>query len=829
MQREVEMQAAARANKIGKERWTSSRIFRMWKSQCARQQRKGRYQLEDGSKKCEINGSDHMGEIFLRVTPEVSLQNSNSSCTFFRWKPWLTTCICSYYNTGNLRIPNECTGDDILLTLEYFGILTASPDDFLFDSSDAYNRIQAWSRYFMHRTVLAESLLDAYDDVEIGEGDQNRRSLTRTAHLRATLVWVLLKEKENDMKNRFDVIGDNISHAKTEMETSLDHNSETTRVLRVREAGGLYDLFFGMEDEKRVVKREYIMGEQCEGGKATNTLSKELSSRMRQDFCAHLKQSLPPWISVRFDIERVEVKPICSIKEDKFSKATIESRPVIRICHDQLQSAGNQYRKHDTGSRQSFDTVDAVNKLQPNEIDIFHESQQICKPIKYVNMEFGDLRSVTSALSEPIEDDRRGFNRIHTARRVSGHKNKKKMCPGGSRVQVTAKEIVQERSGRIIQDSSRVEVLQSKTSPLPFNPVRIPQTEFERKIETPPRATRNIRTTPPWDLDRNLNIVDEKMNFKSSKATKKAIVGKVDDSSRELPVKHSGSIAGSDTITFDDTNSDAKSKTGQPDLHGSWGHLLATICEAMIPAPSSNVLSLSPVRHFEMGSSKSKSSSVASSDYDDQIYSGNDNIKVKSELNGFVDQAKRMGNDLSNQLDELMKMAYNEKDQEGVYLNGHQSLSPIMEEIPDILSIDKDEDLTLTSCLTSSVMGQPHKNRISEEFGETQKVNSKCLSEKMNNSMVYAIPKSKSSSVAIPRCIDKGKGSGLAQHKQAGARKKGKARDFSMRNCASKVEKRFKDSETNGSFSVSRTTSRINTNDYSKENRYSPQENRFYS
>jgi hypothetical protein len=100
LQREIEMQEAARHHRIGQDRWSSSRIFRLWKTM-------------------QRHKPDHGGEIMtLRLTPEVSpgetqLQDvSTNEVSRFRWKPWLTVCIRAYYNTGVLRIPQACQGGE---------------------------------------------------------------------------------------------------------------------------------------------------------------------------------------------------------------------------------------------------------------------------------------------------------------------------------------------------------------------------------------------------------------------------------------------------------------------------------------------------------------------------------------------------------------------------------------------------------------------------------------------------------------------------------------------------------------------------------------------
>lgn len=882
-QREVEMQAAARANNVGKERWTCSRIFRMWKSQCARQQQR--------------QNPDASSEIFLRLTPEVSLQNSNSSCRLFRWKPWLTMCISSYYNTGNVRIPDECTGDDILLTLEYFGILIASPDDFVFDTSHAYVRTQAWSRYFTHRAILAESLLEAYDDAEIEESGsgykesgQNERkaNLESTSHFRATLFWVLLEEGEEESvaEDIFYVIRKDTSCRKAKSEKPLYDRRRSARTFTVKNNGGLYDLFFG----KKEAKRNTTLCEEDGEEKEATTLSKEMPSRMRQDFCEHLRQSLPPWISVQFAIEVVEVAPIRKMIEQS-PESTTETRPVLRIFYDHplstasilkkegessitshlesvqviresgvvmsdrslgathvplflsteksilldsdktdnhfnghncntLEETESQVVNDDTGSRENFDTVDAKSTVHSlNESETLNKTQQPHKPITYVNTDFGDLRSVTSVLSEPTMHEQKIFKEIVTNTKAIAHGTDKKQCKDGSTVLVTAKQIVQKRSERVNQKHHVIDRKRSKNPSASLSPSETPRDAFDQNIKTPPRATRKLRTTPPWDLSRMSNTGEDEEDFR------KYING--NDTSRSDPrVNAVKSTEPSDASESDDENSDTKSKTAQTDCHGSWGHLLASMCEAMIPASSSSVLSSSPIRQFQLSSNKNILSTAAWRDDGYQTCIGKETNETEPEPVGIVDQAMKMGNDLSNQFDELMRIAYDDDNHDGGHLNVNKSLSPIQEEIPGILSIDTNEDLTLASCLTSSVIGQPHNMNSAQELDKPQKMKNDSLPRKIRTTMT---------STSRNR-INERRGPRLNQEdKWEAVRKTGNARDFSIKSTVSKIEQSMYNSvQINGESSTgSKFASIYDTpsgeEDYSKENRYSQQENRFYA
>jgi hypothetical protein len=58
-----------------------------------------------------------------------------------------------------VRFPNDCVGSDVLLALEYFGIVY-TPDQLVFDSFGAYLRVKLWSEYFTHRSGLAQWVVE---------------------------------------------------------------------------------------------------------------------------------------------------------------------------------------------------------------------------------------------------------------------------------------------------------------------------------------------------------------------------------------------------------------------------------------------------------------------------------------------------------------------------------------------------------------------------------------------------------------------------------------------------------------------------------------------
>ena len=140
--REVEMREAAKHFQISQDRWTDSLLFREWRC------------VDDASRNPTQRGFLRNGEVVIRLNPEMDCAVSNHSHSL-RWKPWLTTCIRAYYNTGTIRVPDACIGSDILLALEYFGIVY-TPEQLVFDSFGGYLRVKLWSDYYTHRSQLAQ-------------------------------------------------------------------------------------------------------------------------------------------------------------------------------------------------------------------------------------------------------------------------------------------------------------------------------------------------------------------------------------------------------------------------------------------------------------------------------------------------------------------------------------------------------------------------------------------------------------------------------------------------------------------------------------------------
>jgi hypothetical protein len=133
IQRELEMKGVALSFGIPKERWNGSLLYTLWKDQ-------------------------DKTSITLHPEHECAVLNY-SSCLV--WDTWLTRMIQQYYESGLLNIPDQCYGVDLLLTLEYFGILY-QPDQLVFQSYPAYARVKLWSDFFTQRALLADWVVETF-------------------------------------------------------------------------------------------------------------------------------------------------------------------------------------------------------------------------------------------------------------------------------------------------------------------------------------------------------------------------------------------------------------------------------------------------------------------------------------------------------------------------------------------------------------------------------------------------------------------------------------------------------------------------------------------
>ena len=135
LRREQEMKNTASHFGIASERWDGSRLFKLF--------------AQTGPK----NSTDR---VVLRPETDKTVKNCSQQ---LQWAYWMTDLLSGYYRTGQLSVPDDCQGYDLLLALEYFGILY-QPDQLQFSSYAAYGRVKHWSDYFTHRCALGDRVAD---------------------------------------------------------------------------------------------------------------------------------------------------------------------------------------------------------------------------------------------------------------------------------------------------------------------------------------------------------------------------------------------------------------------------------------------------------------------------------------------------------------------------------------------------------------------------------------------------------------------------------------------------------------------------------------------
>lgn len=242
LEREIEMRETASLSQMGAEKWSGSRLFLMW-------QTNPRRSLDE--------------EILLCLEPEASLKDY---CEI-QWKPWLTSCIREFYSSGTIRVPDDVLGSDILMALEYFGIVTSSPEAFTFETPQALGRIKIWSAYFTHRHTLARWIVSQHEQSP-----------------EVKLRWISTPDVEDceSSETRFEINGGAASILGRETSAGVQNDDLPSCQL-------LHFLFFDKE--------------------STNRLSQETPIRIRRDFCSYLGRMLTD-VDISFDVERVKISNV---------------------------------------------------------------------------------------------------------------------------------------------------------------------------------------------------------------------------------------------------------------------------------------------------------------------------------------------------------------------------------------------------------------------------------------------------------------------------------------------------------------------------------------
>jgi hypothetical protein len=187
LRREREMREATKKAGVAKEQWSASRLYSLWKTE--------RNQQDD----VDITYRRASSQITVRLSPEDVMKDYSA----FEWKPWLTSCIREFYETGSIRIPDDCLGSDLLIALEYLRIITISPKIFVFNSSYPYERIRAWSAYFTKRRTILDWLIRDYRYGGLGirtyttTPDSQEGSCDVLLQVKGEMVDILGKSKED--------------------------------------------------------------------------------------------------------------------------------------------------------------------------------------------------------------------------------------------------------------------------------------------------------------------------------------------------------------------------------------------------------------------------------------------------------------------------------------------------------------------------------------------------------------------------------------------------------------------------------------------------------
>lgn len=280
--RELEMRKTAQSFGIESSRWTKSRLFREWRDQ-----------IDNNNLGSSNANTPTTPEIRIVLDPENDFVSSNQSHSF-TWEPWLTTCIRAYYNTGKIRIPDKCSGSDILLALEYFGILY-SPEQLVFESFGGYLRVKMWSDYFTHRARLADWVLQR---VLTKSPPRHSHSFVTSPYMQEELFH-LLSNKPIDVLD-----GDLV------VDPSRCGDSLSSRAI-------VHELF----------------NDEDEGSDDNNDNDEKMDGLMREDFCSFVQASLPG-TNVSFSLKMVTT-----------SREETVRRAVLRVTLATKSSLASEDRK----------------------------------------------------------------------------------------------------------------------------------------------------------------------------------------------------------------------------------------------------------------------------------------------------------------------------------------------------------------------------------------------------------------------------------------------------------------------------------------------------
>ncbi|CAB9497184.1 expressed unknown protein [Seminavis robusta] len=186
VRREAEMKQASKHSKVPRRRWNGSLLFSKWQEIRDKKEKKPR--RRDNNHAATSVSPESANIITCTLHPVHEMAKAQViSPKFDWWQSWLTVCIRAYYNTGTIRVPSHCHGLEILLALEFFGILYGSPDQLVFDEAAVYQKVKQWSRYFTHRATLAQWVVDKLKEQQSEE--QKKQGDNDKGNFRAPFVF----------------------------------------------------------------------------------------------------------------------------------------------------------------------------------------------------------------------------------------------------------------------------------------------------------------------------------------------------------------------------------------------------------------------------------------------------------------------------------------------------------------------------------------------------------------------------------------------------------------------------------------------------------------
>lgn len=362
--REQEMRTAAKRFGIGQERWSGSLLARKLRERLIeKEMEKLGKQLE------EINGwsltrpSNQMTSPMTQVMQQLSRcvpddmevdetggrnvdtfvvnldpeSECSSSGQPLAWDPVLTSCIRSFYNTGTIRVPDECAGNDVLLALEYFGIVYA-PDQLVFDSFGCYLRVKLWSDYYTHRSAMADWVV--------------RRLMG--AHSRHSHAFVTSPEPLQG--------GLYVGTKKCELFDGgllLEASRYEAEGAAVPHSCSVVHEFFNDDDNLRI-PTSGSLASSTTGSTMTN--SEYLDSLLRRDFRCYLQNALPG-TAVAFSLKAVSNAPCSGLPSET---SLIGTRAFL---HVDFHAKGKQ-NKHHNSHIQSLIEVKEGEGTVVSELDV---------------------------------------------------------------------------------------------------------------------------------------------------------------------------------------------------------------------------------------------------------------------------------------------------------------------------------------------------------------------------------------------------------------------------------------------------------------------------